>query len=32
MKGKRNETAYERARGELKILKKKSCGRMLVKS
>lgn len=32
MKGKRNETAYERARGELKILKKKPCGRMLGKS
>jgi transposase len=32
MKGKRNEAAYERAQGELKILKKKRFARMLAKS
>lgn len=32
MKGKRNEAAYERARGELKVLKKKRSARMLAKS
>jgi transposase len=32
MKGKRNEAAYERAQGELKILKKKRSARMLAKS
>lgn len=32
MKGKRDEAAYERARGELKALKKKRCARTLAKS
>ena len=32
MKGKRNEAAYERARGELKVLKKRPSARMLAKS
>ena len=32
MKGKRDEAAYERARGELKILKKKRSARTLAKS
>ena len=32
MKGKRDEAAYERARGELKVLKKKRSARMLAKS
>jgi transposase len=32
MKGKRDEAAYERARGELRTLKKKRCARTLAKS